>query len=297
MEWPADWGLRVRMLATMVLLLTVYLIIASGIATVIVGYTSGGGTVVYGLLALGFAGVHYWYAAWFLPRGLGATAVDPDEYPDLHATVERLARQADLPTPTIAVVDAEVPNAFVTGHSQRSATITVTSGLLDTLEGEQREAVLAHELAHVKNRDAIAMTLASFLPTIALVILVASGLAFDGRDGGHDVPSGVVVLAPVSIVAWLVGSVFVRLFARHREIVADSGAVAITGDPSALAAALRSLSDELERVPDEDLRSVAELNAFFVVPVQSGFVGRFLSTHPPVERRIERLQRLERQLA
>ncbi|WP_339104633.1 M48 family metalloprotease [Haloterrigena salinisoli] len=296
MEWPTDWGLRVRMLVTMVLLVAVYLAVGAISTTVIVSYTNGAGIVVYGLLALGFAGVHYWYATRLLPRGLGATAVGPDEHPDLYATVERLARQADLPAPTIAVVDAAVPNAFVTGYSRRSATITVTSGLLETLEGEQREAVIAHELAHVKNRDAIAMTLASFLPTIALMILVASGLALGGRDGGHDVPSGVVVLAPVSIVAWLVGSVFVRLFARHREVAADSGAVAITGDPSALAAALRSLSDELERVPDEDLRGVAELNAFFVVPVKSGFVGRFVSTHPSVDRRIERLQRLERQL-
>lgn len=294
MEWPTDWGLRIRMLATIALLGAVYLAVA--VASLVGEYTDGTGTAVYALLAVGFAAVHYWYAIRLTPRGPGATVVGPDERPALHATVDRLARQADVPKPTVAVVDAVIPNAFAAGHSRRGATVTVTTGLLETLDDEELEAVLAHELAHVKHRDAVVMTVASALSTIALLILVASGLTVSGRDGGYDVPAGIVALAPVAAVVWLVGSVPVRLLSRHRELAADRGAVAITGDPSALADALRTLSDELERRPDEDLRGAAELNAFLIVPVETGFPGRFVSTHPPVERRIERLRRLEAEL-
>jgi heat shock protein HtpX len=195
----------------------------------------------------------------------------------------------------VAVAETSVPNAFATGKSQRSAAVCVTSGLLEALDREQLEGVLAHELAHVKNRDVAVMTVASFLSTIAFLIVRWGWLFGGGRDrqGGH--PSIVVAIA-VSLAVWVISFLLVRALSRYREYAADRGGALITGKPGALASALLTIDGRMDRVPTEDLREQAEMNAFFVIPIDRGFVGRIARTHPPTEKRVERLRALEREL-
>jgi len=221
---------------------------------------------------------------------MGASKVDESEYPQLHAMLGRLSQQADLPKPTVAVAETQAPNAFATGRSPSSSTVCVTKGLLRTLDDEELEGVLAHELAHVKNRDVMVMTIASFLSTIAFMI-VRWGWLFGGnrnRQGG----GGVIVAILVSLVVWIVSFLLVRALSRYREYAADRGAAAITGKPAALASALLTISGRMDRVPKEDLREQSEMNAFFIIPIRSGFVGRIFSTHPPTEKRVERLREM-----
>jgi heat shock protein HtpX len=243
--------------------------------------------LVMGLFSLG----QFLFSDRLALYSMGARRVDADEYPRLHAMVDRLCQQADLPKPDIAVADTRMPNAFAAGRSQKNSTVCVTEGLLRTLDEEELEGVMAHELAHVKNRDVMVMTVASFLSTLAFMV-VRWGWLFGGgrnRQGG----GGVVVAIVVSLVVWVVSFLLIRALSRYREYAADRGAAAITGQPSALAAALLKISGRMDDVPDRDLREQSEMNAFFVIPLRSGVVGRLFSTHPPTEKRVDRLRDLE----
>jgi heat shock protein HtpX len=225
-------------------------------------------------------------------RSMGAKKVTEEEYPQLHAQVSRLSQQADLPKPTVAVADTRTPNAFATGRSPADSAVCVTTGLLNTLDDEELEGVLAHELAHVKNRDVAVMTIASFLSTLAFLI-VRWGWLFGGR-GRNQAP--VIVAIVVSLLVWVVSFFLIRALSRYREFSADRGAATITGQPSALASALLKISGRMDRVPKEDLREQAEMNAFFIIPIRSGFIGKLASTHPPTEQRVEQLRQLEREM-
>ena len=239
-----------------------------------------------------FSLVQYFFSDKLALRSMGATRVEPSEYPGLHDQVGRLSQQADLPKPDVAVADSRTPNAFATGRSPDSAVVCVTTGLLEALDDEELEGVLAHELAHVKNRDVAVMTIASFLSTIAFLV-VRFGWLFGGRNRNG---APVIVAIVVSLVVWVVSFLLIRALSRYREFAADRGAATITGRPSALASALATISGRMDRVPEEDLREQAEMNAFFIIPISTGIVGRLARTHPPTEKRIERLRELEREM-
>ncbi|GAB3666925.1 zinc metalloprotease HtpX [Halopiger thermotolerans] len=293
MNWQADWGLRFRMFLTMFLLFALYIVFAG----VITAYM-GGGLLVFALMFGGMSLVQYYFSDTLTLRSMGARTVSADEYPQLHGAIERLSQQADLPKPKVAVADSNVPNAFATGRNQKNAAVCVTTGLLNTLDQEELEGVLAHELAHVKNRDMMVMTIASFLSTIAFMI-VRWGAFFGGghgrgRQGGGG---GIVVAILASLIVWIISYLLIRALSRYREYAADRGAAAITGNPSALASALMKISGRMDKVPKEDMREEAEMNAFFIIPIKSGVVGRLFSTHPPTEKRIEQLRSLEREMA
>ncbi|WP_338740660.1 zinc metalloprotease HtpX [Haloplanus salilacus] len=284
MQWKPDWGLRGRMVLTMFLLFVLYIVFVA-----ILWQYAGlfFAVALMGLFSLG----QFFFSDRLALYSMGARRVDADEYPRLHAMVDRLCQQADLPKPDVAVADTTMPNAFAAGRSQKNSTVCVTEGLLRTLDEEELEGVMAHELAHVKNRDVMVMTIASFLSTLAFMV-VRWGWLFGGgrnRQGG----GGVVVAIVVSLVVWIVSFFLVRALSRYREYAADRGAAAITGRPSALASALLKISGRMDDVPDRDLREQSEMNAFFVIPLRSGVVGRLFSTHPPTEKRVDRLRDLE----
>jgi heat shock protein HtpX len=227
-------------------------------------------------------------------RAMGAKEVSPEEAPGLHAMIERLCIQADLPKPKIAVADTDVPNAFAIGRSQKSATVCATTGIMRALSPAELEGVMAHELAHVKHRDVLIMTVASFFASVAATIAQFS--FFFGGDGDDEGPGALVILL-VSLLVYVISFFLMLALSRYREFAADRGAAIVTGRPSALAAALVRISGAMQKVPAQDLRQAESMNAFFIVPTSvKGAVQTLFSTHPPMEKRIERLQQLEAQL-
>ncbi|MFH5799524.1 zinc metalloprotease HtpX [Haladaptatus sp. CMAA 1911] len=291
MKWKADWGLRARMGLTMFLLFALYI--------VFVGVLVSAGVRFFFILLVigGFSLGQFFFSDKLALWSMGAHEVSEEERPDLHATISRLCQQADLPKPKVAVADTRVPNAFATGRSQKNSAVCVTTGLLQTLNQEELEGVLAHELAHVKNRDVMVMTIASFLSTIAFMI-VRWGWLFGGgggdNRGNNQVPVFVAILA--SLAVWIISYFLIRALSRYREFAADRGGATITGKPSALASALLTIDGGMDRVPKEDLREQSEMNAFFIIPAKAGFISKLFSTHPSTEARVERLRDMEREM-
>ncbi len=225
---------------------------------------------------------------------MGAKEVSPEEAPGFHAMIERLCIQADLPKPRIAIADTHVPNAFAMGRSQKKATVCATTGIMSVLSPSELEGVMAHELTHVKNRDVLIMTDASFFASVAAMIM-QFGFFFGGGD--DDEGPGILVILLVSTLVYFLSFFLTLALSRYREFAADRGAALITGRPSALASALQKISGAMAAVPTQDLRQAERMNAFFIVPTSiRGAVQTLFATHPPMEKRIERLMQLEAQL-
>ncbi len=231
---------------------------------------------------------------------MGARVVSEGEEPQLYQTLTRLSAMAGMPRPRLAIVDSPVPNAFAAGRSPRHAVVGLTSSLRRMLNQEELEAVIAHELSHVKNRDVMVITLASFLSTVAFVIFRNWFLFGDGsmRGGrGGDDRGFWFILPLVAAAVWASSYLLIRALSRYREFSADSGSATMTGRPSHLASALAKISGLMERVPTKDLREVEGMNAFFIIPVSSGSsIFELFSSHPPVEARIAALERIEREM-
>ena len=213
--------------------------------------------------------------------------------------VERLCVQANLPKPKVAIAQTPMPNAFAVGRSPKTATVCATTGILNLLSPPELEAVLAHELTHVQNRDVMVMTIASFFASIAAFI-TQMGFWFGGFMGDDEEGGGVsfIVVLLVSAAVYVVSWLLLQALSRYREFAADRGSAIITGRPSALISALLKISGNMGQIPQEDLRAASgELAAFYIIPPKAKqSVATLFSTHPPLEARIARLQRLESQL-
>jgi heat shock protein HtpX len=290
-----DTGLQVRMLTTMLLLGLVYIVFFG------VLFASAGGAVA--LIGCGaFLAFQFFGSDKLALRSMGAQEVSPQEAPELHAMIERLCVQADIPKPKIAVVASPVPNAFALGRSQKTASVCATTGIMDLLSPAELEAVMAHEITHIVNRDVMIMTLAGFFASIASMIVQfgflfgGGGYGGGGYDDDDDGPSFMAIIL-ISAIVWVVSFFLMRMLSRYREFAADRGAAVITGRPSALSSALMKLSGINDRIPQSDLRAHAEMNAFYIVPVKvKDSLYNLFSTHPPMEKRVEALSRLESQL-
>ncbi|HMJ01466.1 MAG TPA: zinc metalloprotease HtpX, partial [Conexibacter sp.] len=230
-------------------------------------------------------------------HAMGAREVSPQEAPQLHAMIERLCVQADLPKPRIAVANTPMPNAFAIGRSPKKATVCATTGIMELLSPAELEGVMAHELTHVQNRDVMVMTIASFFATVAAYI-VQFGFFFGGGGMGDedDGPSMLAVIL-VSVIVYVISFLLLQALSRYREFAADRGAAVITGRPSALSSALMKISGRMEQIPSRDLRAAEELAAFYIFPphAKQSLMNLF-ATHPPIEKRIAALSRLEAQL-
>jgi heat shock protein HtpX len=243
-----DTGLQLRMTLTLFLLGLVYAVLvgvvfASGYTFLLVLV---GGMFLFQVFASDKLALH----------AMGAREVSPQEAPQLHAMVERLCVQANLPKPRIAVANTRMPNAFAIGRSPKKATVCATTGIMELLSPAELEGVMAHELTHVQNRDVMVMTIASFFATVAAYI-VQFGFFFGGGGMGSsddDSPSAAVVIL-VSVVVYVISFLLLQALSRYREFAADRGAAVITGRPSALSAALLKISGTMERIPQRDLRA------------------------------------------
>jgi heat shock protein HtpX len=271
---------------------TLFLLGALYVALVVALLGSGVNGVTVAIIAGGLAALNLFASDKLALAAMGARVVTPEEAPQLHAMIERLCVQADLPKPKVAVAQTRMPNAFALGRSPKSATVCATTGIMELLSPAELEGVMAHELTHVQNRDVLVMTLAGFFATIAAYI-VQFGFFFGGSGDDDENPS-FMVLFLVSLAVYVVSFFLMQALSRYREFSADRGAALITGRPSALASALVKISGGMQRIPQQDLRNTGELQAFFISPI--GRIGGLFSTHPPMEKRIAALQRLEAQL-
>ncbi|HET8895392.1 MAG TPA: zinc metalloprotease HtpX [Gaiellaceae bacterium] len=298
-SYGRDAGLTFRMLFTTGLLGLLYVIFAVVLYSVL-----NVGLAPMIVIVIGLAFFQYYTSDKLALAASGAKIVTPEEAPELHAMVERLCAMADLPKPRVAIVDSDVPNAFATGRNPKHAAIAATSGLMRRLEPQEIEAVLAHELSHVANRDVLIMTVASFFAMLA-ALLTRFGLyagMFGGFGGGNrnnnqnQVPIWLIVFA-VSVVTYAISFVLIRTISRYREYAADRGSALITGAPENLMSALQKIASGITTIPDRDLREVAGMNAFFIVPTNwRQQVGELFMDHPPMEKRLAALAQIARDM-
>ena len=285
-----DFGLSLRMLLTGGLLGLLYVVFA-----VVLFQVLDAGLLLMVVIVGGLALFQYFTSDKIALAASGAKVVEPDEAPELHAMVERLCAMADLPKPRVAVIPTDMPNAFATGRGPKHSAVAVTEGLWRRLEPQEVEGVLAHELAHIANRDVLVMTLASFFAMLAGMLTrfgMLGGMMGGGRrDNSGGAPVWLIVLL-VSILTYVLSFILIRAISRYREYAADRGSALITGAPEHLMSALQKISSGIAQIPERDLRQAEALNAFFIVPS----VKELFATHPPMEKRLARLAEIAREM-
>ena len=282
---------------------TGFLMMFMGALLLLVGTLLGGYTGL--IIALGFAIVLNFFSYWFSDklalRMAGAKEVTPEDAPDLHIIVDEQVRLAEIPKPKVCIIQNDSPNAFATGRSPKNASIAVTTGIMRLLNREELGGVIAHELAHVGNRDTLIMTMVA---TVASAIGMIAWMAqfalifggFGGRDRGGGSPVGIVILLLIAILVPLVATLVRLAISRTREFQADATGAKTSGNPWALANALEKLEMGSKHVPMEANQAVAHL--YIVEPLHgksmsflnAGGMMRLFSTHPPVADRVKRLR-------
>ncbi|MDD1703043.1 MAG: zinc metalloprotease HtpX [Methanoregula sp.] len=293
MEWKRDWGLTARVLLTGFLLFILYLVFMT---VLVVLFPSVSIFLIVGL-AVVMGLVQYFFSDKLVLWSTGSRIISEDEYPELHRTIEKLCQEAGLPKPRIAIMQSPVPNAFATGRSPKHAVVACTDSIMRLLTKDELEAVLAHELSHVKNRDILTMTLASFVAMIASMIM--QSFFFSALFGGNDRENGAawIVVWIISIIVYALSTLLMLALSRYREFAADRGSALITRNPRALISALKKISGRMDVVPPEAKAKVEGANAFFIIPALSGnTIMELFSTHPATEKRIAALEKIEAEL-
>jgi heat shock protein HtpX len=288
-----DNGLTFRMILSFAILALLYIIFLSVLLYLGVGFIPI--MIIASLMIL----AQWYFSDKIVLWSSGAKVVTRDQFPKLHDMVERIVARNNLPKPKIAVINTNMPNAFATGKGQKSSIVAVTTGLMDILDDpEELEGVIAHELTHIRNRDVLVLTLASVFATVAWYLMQFGfyGGLHGGMGYGRDRNSGgtMIIVIVVAVLVWVISFLIIRAISRYREFSADRGAAQMTGKPVKLANALMKISGSMRRVPTKDLRQVEGLNAFFIIPAISGStIGNLFSTHPPTEKRVQKLMEME----
>lgn len=293
-RYAPDRGLVARMGGTMFLLGLLYVVLMG----VLIYY--GMNFVFVLVIAGGVAWAQWYFSDRVALYSMKAREVTPEQAPQLHALVDRLCAMADMPKPSVAIADTDMPNAFATGRSTDRAVVCVTTGLLRRLDAEELEGVLAHELSHVAHRDVLVMTVASFVGVLAGFMTRSFLWGGMTRRRGSDNNGAVafLIIMVVSIVVYAVSFLLVRMLSRYRELSADRGAALLTGRPAALGRALQKITGDMGSIPTRDLREKESMNAFFIAPAFGGgqSLASLLATHPPLEKRLSQLARISAQL-
>jgi heat shock protein HtpX len=289
-----DTGLTVRMTTVMFLLggLFVALIVAM-IYLMPPQYAP-----FIGLIGIGIAVYQWWNSDKAAMKAMRAYEVTPEEYPELHGTIDRLCAMAEMPKPRVGISEMDIPNAFATGRSPDRAVVCVTAGIMGKLTPEELEAVLAHELSHVAHRDVLVMTVAASAGIVAgMLARGAQYGALFGRSRSREGAIGLAGALVISLVVYAISFFLLRLLSRYRELCADRAGAYLTMKPAALATALQKISGEMAAIPQRDLRATKSMNAFFIAPAISGATLKTLtSTHPSLEQRLEQLAKIQAEL-
>ncbi|MDE3083502.1 MAG: zinc metalloprotease HtpX, partial [Acidobacteriota bacterium] len=291
-----DPGLNLRMFVTGLALVLLYAIIV----TLLIRIGLSTGIVIVIAAALLFS--QFYFSDKIAMFSMRAHEVTPEQEPRLHQIVDRLCLLSNVPKPRVGVAEIDIPNAFATGRNPNHAVICATRGLMNRLPDEELEAVLAHELSHVAHRDVAVMTIASGVGMLAgLVSRIAMwGAMFSGggrsRDGENIVLLEMVTWL-VSIVIYVIAYLLTMTLSRYRELSADRSGAILIGKPSVLASALVHVTGDMGKIPRTDLRQAEGMNAFFFAPALAGGTAASLfSTHPSLEKRLDQLNKLEREL-
>jgi len=256
------------------------------------GYIIGGQTgMIIGLL---FAGImnfaSYWYSDKIVLKLYGADEVEESEDPELHKMVQRLSNQAGIPKPKIYRNDMSVPNAFATGRNPEKGVVCVTEGLMNTLNDEEVEGVIAHELAHIKNRDTL---INAVVATIAGAIGIIAEMAFWGAMlGGREEESDMISALVLMILTPLIATIIRMAVSRSMEFRADSEAVRISGNKRGLSSALQKISESSSKPLTKHASRAQEAgaNLFISNPFSGDKITKYFSTHPPLNERIENIE-------
>ena len=299
-RFRTDRGLQARMAITMFLIGLLFVAFMGALVAINVG------PVVIVVIGGAFLFFQFWASDRIALYAMNGKIVTPEQAPELHAIVDRLCALADMPKPQVAIAQSDIPNAFATGRSPNRAVVCATTGIMRRLEPEELEGVLAHELSHVAHRDVMVMTFASFLGIVAGMItrftLYAGmfGGGYGGRRNDNNNNAALMVFAVmiVSIIVYALSFILTRALSRYRELSADRAGALLTGAPSALASALTKVTGDMARIPTRDLRSAEPFNAFFFTPaLAQGFsISSLFSTHPSLEKRLEQLGQISREL-
>jgi heat shock protein HtpX len=271
---------------------TAFLLTAMTVFLVLVGQAIGGqnGAIMAFCLAGAMKFISYFYSDKIAILSSGAQAVTREELPRVYQIVERLCAKTGLPMPKIFVIPTDSPNAFATGRNPNHASVAVTAGILDLLNDDELEGVLAHELGHVRNRDILISSIAATFAGAVTILARMAGWAamFGGGGRDRDRNGGPLAAIAMMIVAPIAAMLIQMAVSRSREYQADATGAHFTGNPGALASALRKMESYAARVP---LRaSPATAHMYIIAPLLGGFgVGNLFSTHPPTAERIARL--------
>ena len=286
-RWKADFGLNARMVLSFVILGILYIIFLSILHYLGVGY------IPLAIIASAMILAQWYFSDKIVLWSSGATIVSKEQYPRLHEIVERLSADNGIPKPKVAIVNSTVPNAFATGKSPKSSLVAVTSGILDLLDDDELEAVIGHELSHVRSRDVLVLTLASVFSMVAWY-LVQFGFFGGLQVRGRNSSGGTAIVILVALITWVVSFLIIRAISRYREYSADRSGAIMTGKPDKLASALLKISGKMGNIPTKELENVQKLNAFFIIPALSGSsIANLFSTHPPVEKRVQKLREMK----
>ena len=279
---------------------TVFLLVLLTGLLLVLGWAFGGtiGIIIAFAFSLAMNIGTYWFSDRLALRMAGAHQVSEQDQPQLHRMVQEVADMARLPKPKVYVVQNDSPNAFATGRNPKHSVVAVTTGIMRILDPEELKAVIAHEIGHVRNRDILVSTIVA---TVAGAIMFLASIArwgllfgFGGRRDSNSGAFGLVLWLVIIILAPIAAMLIRMAVSRAREYGADETGAEISGRPMALASALRKIQMGANMRPMQVNESIAHL--YIVNPLRSDFVGNLFSTHPPVEDRIARLEKMAQRM-
>jgi heat shock protein HtpX len=291
-----DHKLNVRMFITGLALVALYAIIVS------VMLSLGVSVVLVVIIAAALIFSQYYFSDKIAMFSMQAHEVTPQQEPKLHEIVDRLCLLANMEKPRVGVSEMDMPNAFATGRNPNHAVICATRGIMRRLNDEELEAVLAHELSHVAHRDVAIMTIASGVGMLAGLVgrIALFGTMFGGGGrgrGGQNIILLELATMVLSVVIYMVAFLLTMALSRYRELAADRSGAILIGKPSVLASALVHVTGDMGRIPRTDLRKAEGMNAFFFAPALAGGTAATLfSSHPSLEKRLDQLNKLEKEL-